>query len=277
MTGRLATLSHSEFAALVQAHGAAFQSVPTRTTSLLVLGQLEDLGDAALPRSLILAQRYRAAGYPIVLYREEEFLLGIELDAGQDSVRARFTIRQLGRILSVPEPRLRSWARAGLIEPVEFVHRLALFDFDEAAQAKRLCELIEAGASVQDIQRGLKAMVAWLGSTECVLVRLSLPSRRRLVVRMEDGQLAETTGQLLLDFDKALGEPALLLDSGNNFTADDWFNLAVDAEDAGDYAQARGAYSRAIELDATDPVLHFNLGNVLYELGEQPAAAAAFQ
>src|SRR5262245_45435265 len=120
------------------------------------------------------------------------------MDVRRDGVHGRFTLRQLSRILSVSEQRLHRWALAGFIEPAEVVHRLAWFNFHEAAQAKRLCQLVDAGASVQDVQRGLRLVESWLGSPERLLARLSLLSGRRLIVRMADGQLAETTGQLRL-------------------------------------------------------------------------------
>lgn len=278
VTGRLATLSHSEFAALVQAHGAVFQSLPTRATTLLVLGLVSE---AEPPRGLLLAQRYRAAGYPLLLCSEEEFLLKVDLDARQDQIQGQFTIRQLGRVLGVPELRLRSWARAGLIEPAEIVHRLGLYNFAEAAQAKRLYELVEAGASIQEIRCGLQAIKSWQRSAERQLARLSLLSRRRLVVRMDDGQLAEPSGQLLFDFDDAQREAeSLAFESSSpsdQDSADDWFNLAMDAEDVGDFEGARSAYGRAIALDGCDPVLHFNLGNVLYARREFHAAVDSYR
>jgi superkiller protein 3 len=92
---------------------------------------------------------------------------------------------------------------------------------------------------------------------------------------LESGQLIEPTGQLCFDFDDEVDGQALC--TWDPRTADEWFHIAIEAEDACDFARARDAYCKAVILDETDPVLRFNLGNVLYELNEFESAAAAFE
>jgi tetratricopeptide (TPR) repeat protein len=98
----------------------------------------------------------------------------------------------------------------------------------------------------------------------------------RLLVRLEDGRLAEPSGQLQLEFpESSLGE-ALSLPATMR-SADDWFREAVASEDAGDFAGAAAAYEQAIDQEPDDPILHFNLGNVLYATDRLPTAAEHFR
>jgi len=60
------------------------------------------------------------------------------------------------------------------------------------------------------------------------------------------------------------------------WTSQQW-HPAIGHEDAGDFAAAADAYRRAVRLEPDDPILHFNLANALYVLGETDQAAAEFR
>lgn len=85
------------------------------------------------------------------------------------------------------------------------------------------------------------------------------------VLQVIEGAFAEMDGQLLLPLE------------GSNLDADSAFALAEAAEQDGDLASARRWYELAVRLDATDPVLPFNLGNVLDELGLAREAEIAYR
>ena len=109
------------------------------------------------------------------------------------------------------------------------------------------------------------------------LTQLSiLEENGRLLVRMDDGRLAEPSGQLQLEFDRASEEQALSID-GAAKTSDEWFQEALECENQGNYGGAVRAYERAVELEHADPILHFNLGNVLYASQQYPDAEQQFR
>jgi tetratricopeptide (TPR) repeat protein len=85
------------------------------------------------------------------------------------------------------------------------------------------------------------------------------------VLQVFEGALAEMDGQLLLPLE------------GSNLDADGAFALADEAEQEGDLLSARRWYELAVRLDATDPVIPFNLGNVLDELGLAREAEIAYR
>lgn len=275
VTGRLVSMTHANFAELVAAQGGEFVPVPTRGTSLLVIGQdgwpLE--GDGRQTVNLVRARRLRAFGYPIELLSEEGFYGRLNLAAPQWAVRRRSTINQLSRLLKLPGRQLRTWMRAGLIEPVEVVHRLAYFDFRQVASAKNLCELTLAGVSPQQVRESLEHLRTWLPGIDAPLAQLRLlESDGRLLVRLADDRLVEPSGQLHFDFvGSPADEPEIVAFGGRS--AEAWFEEALDLEDRGRLAESVAAYREAVRLEPDDPVLHFNLANALFTCNEPEAAA----
>jgi Tetratricopeptide repeat len=85
------------------------------------------------------------------------------------------------------------------------------------------------------------------------------------VLKVLEGTLAEIDGQFLLPLD------------GSDLDADRVFALAEESEQEGDLVTARRWYEFAARLDATDPVIPFNLGNVLDELGFTREAEIAYR
>ncbi len=85
------------------------------------------------------------------------------------------------------------------------------------------------------------------------------------VLKVLEGTLAEIDGQFLLPLE------------GSDLDADGVFALAEESEQEGDLVTARRWYELAARLDATDPVIPFNLGNVLDELGFTREAEFAYR
>jgi tetratricopeptide (TPR) repeat protein len=280
LTGRLASMTHREAGSLIEELGGAFVQSPTRDTDFLVVGQdgLPLGADGALTASLLRARRLRAEGYPIELINEDAFLRRLGLVEHEAGVHRRYTIVQLSRILGVPRDRIRAWMRAGFVEPVETVNRLALFDYQQVTTAKMLFELVQSGLTPGRIRDGLERLRRWLPDVDSPLSQLSvLESSGRLLVRLDDGRLAEASGQLQLDFDGPCDEAALTIVVDEEKTAEDWFDEATELEDAGRFDEAAAAYRAAIELAPDDPVLRFNLANVLYSAEKTAEAVTHFR
>ena len=85
------------------------------------------------------------------------------------------------------------------------------------------------------------------------------------MLKVLEGTLAEIDGQFLLQLE------------GSDLDADGVFALAEESEQDGDLVTARRWYELAARLDATDPVIPFNLGNVLDELGFTREAEIAYR
>lgn len=280
VTGRFASMSQAEVGELIRERGGRLTRAPSLRTRLLVVGQggLPLGRDGQPASSLEQARRLKSAGCNLEIITEEEFVERLGLVRETEGIRRRCTIVELARILKLPGARIRTWLKQGLIEPAETVNRVALFDFHQVAAARTLCDLIESGLPPAEIRRGLEQLKRLLPESESPLLQVSAMDSARMLVRLDNGQLAETSGQLHLDFDDGVddGEEVLSFIAVAR-TADDLFEDALALENSGRFQDAADTYQQALNLDPHDPVLHFNLGNVLIRLDQTPAAALQFR
>jgi tetratricopeptide (TPR) repeat protein len=197
-----------------------------------------------------------------------------------DGTHAQCTMRDLTRMLNVSSARLRRWLRDRLIEPTAVEHRLAYFDFHQVTNARRLSELVSRGASLVSIRSGLEQLQRWLPEEQLPLAQLArLEHDGRLLLRLHD-RLLDRQGQRHFDFDagqRARGAVALSVARKRHCGLDDLFDAALAAEDSGRLDEAEQLYAQAIDVDASDPVLHFNRGNVLFALARFDDACASFR
>lgn len=272
--------------------------------------------DGRIAENLELADRLRASGRAIEVIREAAFLDRLGLGGDRADRPQRFTITQLGRILKLPRRRIRAWIRRGLVRPADTVHRIDYFDFGQVAELKRLAELAENGVPVDTIRESLRRLSSWFPETESALARLEeLEGEGGLLVRLRGGRLAEPTGQLRL-FDAAarpaandaaalppeapaaeIATEAAEAPPGNivafpghrvappapapavpgGHTADEWFEIALEHEEAERPEEAGRAYREALLVGGPSAEIAFNLGNVLYSLGRWEEALSRFQ
>jgi tetratricopeptide (TPR) repeat protein len=193
---------------------------------------------------------------------------GAERSHDSAAICRRYTIGDLSRILRVTPWRIRRWVKLGLVTPLETEQRLIYFDFHQATLAKRLCDLLAQGASLAAVRRGLAQLRRWLPEGDPPLAQLARLEPARLLVRIDD-RLLDGAGQQHFDFGED-DEATLTAMLDSLADLDELFEAALGLEDRGQLAEAAEAYRRASELDPLEPVLHFNLGNVLYGLQMLP-------
>ncbi len=274
-TGRLSAMKRDEAAAAIREHGGEFVSSVSRKTDLLVVGQEGSplAKDGGLTLKLLRARELADEGHAIEILSEDEFLA----ELGRERESRHYTLAQLSRILGISGARLRTWVRKGLVKPIRTEHRLHYFEFRDVAAAKAVAELVQSGVSPERIRASVAELAAWLPASGDPFLEVGLEKLGRdLVVRLDDGQLADTRGQFQFDFDapadvrpmpSAVSEPEPL----------SWFEQGLAREDAGDPAGAARAYGLAIAEDRQSPETYFNLGNVLFELGRKEDAARRFE
>jgi tetratricopeptide (TPR) repeat protein len=161
---------------------------------------------------------------------------------------------------------------------VEIVHRLAYFAYQQVASARMLEQLVREGISPQTIRSGLERLRTWLPDVDRPLAQLtSLECDGTMLVRLESGQLAEPNGQLRFDFGASSMDACAAVKAECQRTADEAFEEALRYEDAGELGLAAACYREAIAIEPDNPIVHFNLGNVVYQLGDVKSATTHFR
>jgi Tfp pilus assembly protein PilF len=276
-TGRLASMTRADAVALVRRHGGWPASRITPLTSFLVIGQdgwpLQK--DGRLTNKLRKAQSLIRAGHNMAVMAEEEFLARFGL-ACPEGVRRVYSTAHLSRLLKIPGERLRTWMAAGLIRAVSNVNGISVFDYTQVAGARTLAGLLHAGVNAGRIRRSIRQMQSWLGNIEQPLLQLSLlEDNGELLVRLGDG-LAEPTGQRYFDFADPIEQQGVTSIKSRS-TAEEWFELACEHEDAGRTREALKAYREALCVGGPDAVTYFNMANAFSALGRRDRAIKRYQ
>lgn len=276
LTGRMASMTRDEAVALLEAHGARYTGTVNAATTALVVG---DEGwplkaNGRLTRKLLKAQQLQRRGTSVEILSEAALLRQLGLEEADPLVCGRYSLGEAAAVLGVPRDRLRSWLRAGLIEPAETREQIPYFDLRQIIRAKALVGLAESGVSTRLLRRSLQQLRRWVPGVAESLAWLDrlVPDGRRIVFTSGDGPPFEPSGQIVFDF----REPADLESVPFIGSRVDLFAAAVDHEARGELEAAADAYRELLTREGPDVEVCFNLGNVLYALGDRSAAAERF-
>jgi tetratricopeptide (TPR) repeat protein len=308
--GKLASMARRDAMQLVRQHGAVVLEKPDATATLIVVGEndfLPEAGDQSDWFDDDTQQRIEAGAIEVIA--ETQLWQRLGLVDSQHDIQRLYTPAMLADLLRVPVAVIRRWHRRGLIVPVREVRRLPYFDFQEVATARRLAELLAAGASPRTMEKQLAAFARHLPNVARPLAQLSvIVQGKEILLRQGDG-LLEPGGQLRFDFDATQTEPtpsqavptapdqmarlaAELEEDGQLAAAADMYRAAMAAEGPkaetcfqvaellyrlSDLGGARERYYMAIELDEDYVEARANLGCVLSETGQHELAVAAFE
>ena len=278
--GKLGGMNRKEARELVRQHNGTMVDRVDDTVDLIVIGadvlplseQSELLDDWVVDAS---------ADGRVCVINETQFWqdLGImepELDIGH-----LYTPAMLAGLLDLPISTIRRWHRRGLITPTRQVNKLAYFDFQEVASARRIARLIASGATPQSIETKLSRLAGLYPNLQRPLSQLSVIVEGRNVLLRQSEGLVEPGGQMRIDFDSLVeldsdstaGESQLLSIDGpqtetslDQFTTpDEFIRAAIEFEDADDSRSAIEVY-RAMSL-AFGPTADasFRIAELLYQ------------
>lgn len=291
VVGRLASMARRDAAKLIRQHGAVLlPGVDESATIVVIAGdelplRFESGGlQEALPPDVLAA----AEAGRIEVVSEEQFWqrLGAVGDEGPSQVRRLYTPGMLAQLLGVPVAVVRRWQRRGLIRPVREVSRLAYFDFQEVATARRLAELLGAGVSPQRIEKQLESLRRVMPDIERPLAQLAvIVEGRDILLRQGDG-LIDSAGQMRFDFeptspahdtqDASPSGTLRMIVSGDEeaqaASPDELLQLAAQYDDDGLLDAAEEAYRAALAAGGAQAEVCFQLAELLYRRGDLPAA-----
>ncbi len=286
LVGRLASMSKRDAAQLIREHGGTLVDRVAGDVAWIVIGEAEmPFPDLTGTEEWLDAEMRAAADEGRVRVATETQLwqhLGL-VDLDHD-VHRLYTPAMLADLLGVDIRTIRRWHRRGLIKPARMVRRLAYFDFQEVATARRLAELLAAGVKAGALERKLAGLARYLPDVERPLAQLSIIIEgKEILLRQGDG-LIEPGGQLRFDFGAAEGAgndvegtelPGPVSISTEQIHADrlarspdEICRLAAELEDEGQLATAADMYRAAMAVGGPKAETCFQLAELLYRQGD---------
>ena len=194
------------------------------------------------------------------------------------------TTREVAELLGFSVGQVRQFVKRGLVAPARGARGEHRFSFPDVVLLRMAKRLLEDDVPPRRALATLAKLQRERGGRPLASIRV-LGQGRQVVVRDAAALWEAATGQGLLDFDAADGEPrsggrerpaatrvAALAErrerpagqGAAQLGADEWYDLGVRLEEL-DPPNAPGAYARAIALDAAHADAHVNLGR-LYQL-----------
>jgi len=286
--GKLASMSKRDAGRLVRGYGATVAENVDQSVDLVAVG--EDglpIGEISDVDDLLGESTRRAAeqgSLEILTETELWHRLGlVELEQG---IHRLYTPAMLAELLKVPVAVIRRWHRRGLIVPVREVRRLAYFDFQEVATARRLAELLAAGMSPRAIEKKLESLSRLLPGVKRPLAQLSaIIEGKEILLRQGDG-LIDPGGQLRFDFEASENGPgpahrksaeilslAKQARSGETMVSpDEMCRLAAELEEEGHLEAAAEVFRAVAAATGGHPEICFQIAELLYRLGDLDGA-----
>lgn len=287
--GKLGGVNRREVRRLVRENGGVLSDLSDPSVDMVVIGADElPIGEEDLLNE---ATRMAAAEGRTEIISETQFWQRLGLVEGEQNVRRLYTPAMLAELLNVSVASIRRWHRRGLIVPAREVHRLPYFDFQEVATARRLAQLLAAGASPQTIERKLEGLSRYLPEVERPLAQLPvIVEGKEILLRQGEG-LVEPSGQMRIDFgaieseaDQQQAEPiapwqeilpiedVLRVHCERLPTPAEMLDLAVRCEDEGELEAAADMYRAALSAAGPKAEVCFQLAELLYRLDDLSAA-----
>jgi Tfp pilus assembly protein PilF len=257
IVGRLAALPSRLVTAEVARRGGVVRRGLSRRTDLLVIGHgaLRQAADGRLQDKL---ERAKAAGAPCL--SENAFLRELGLLPALAPQAGAMPLEDLPAQAGLAGDRVELLVLFDVIQPVG-----GRCSFRDLVAAREVARLLREGLRLAEIMEG-SGRLAHRGGADQPLTRLKLVCDGGRLARRMDDRIVELDGQLRL----SLADPV-------SPTADELFEAAEDAEQAGDLEAAATFYQRCVDVDRTDPIALFNLANVLRELGTRGEARLVLQ
>ena len=289
--GKLGGMNRKEAREIVRKHGGTVVDQADKTVNIVVIGaDVLPLGDQAdlLDDWVIEAN----ANGELTVVNESKFWQDLGMVETELDIEQLYTPAMLAQLLDIPISTIRRWHRRGLITPTRQFKKLAYFDFQEVASARRIARMIASGATPKAIETKLSRLAGLYPNLQRPLSQLSVIVEGQVVLLRQGEGLVEPGGQRRIDFD-SLDVPAIdPLETGTSTdlisidqlieiekpqldqlaTPNEFIKMAIEFEDDDDTQSAIEVY-RAMSL-ALGPSADvcFRIAELLYQQNDLTGA-----
>lgn len=280
IVGKLASMPRTEAAKLIATHGGQLLQTADESVTLVVMGDGVRASDVAVQLPTAVQDRVDAGR--VTLVDETQLWRRLGLVDESVGVSRLYTPALLAEMVKVEPRTIRRWHRRGYLVPACEVRKLPYFDFSEVRVARRLAELVHAKVSLSAIDRQMTELDRLAGDVARPLADLSIVVEGGRIYLQRDGDLAEPSGQLLIDFDAptdSATSPAIAnpsphagLSSITPPTIDELRDMALDLADEGDTSQSLELWRAVLLSGEANAEDHFLTADLLYQQGDLPAA-----
>jgi tetratricopeptide (TPR) repeat protein len=198
-----------------------------------------------------------------------------------------YTTRDVASLLQIPETRIRSYARAGFVQPARGERNEYRFSFQDLVLLRAAAELARQRVPARRISTALARLKAQLPHGRA-LSELCIHAAGEEIVVTERGEPPWNpgSGQFHIEFDVGqlatrvarlvpAATASAVTDRGER-SARAWFELGLEVEAVAP-AEARHAYREALRLEPELEEARINLGRLLHEQGEPRLAEAEYR
>jgi len=188
----------------------------------------------------------------------------------------QFGVREAEKLLGLPRSTIRALIEAGFVSPARGPRNAWRFSFQDLIVLRTAQALAAAKVPAKRITRSLKELRRHLPEA-MPLSGLSIGAvGERVVVKEGASRWQAESGQYLLAFE---GDPAAgaLRVIEQKMSIDEEIDRGYDLHQAGDLDKAEAVYRKALDVHGPDPLLLYNLGVLLQDLGRNGDAAEAYR
>jgi tetratricopeptide (TPR) repeat protein len=188
----------------------------------------------------------------------------------------QFGVREAEKLLGLPRSTIRALIEAGFVSPARGPRNAWRFSFQDLIVLRTAQALAAAKVPAKRITRSLKELRRHLPEA-MPLSGLSIGAvGERVVVKEGASRWQAESGQYLLAFE---GDPAAgaLRVIEQKMSIDEEIDRGYDLHQAGDLDKAEAVYRKALDAHGPDPLLLYNLGVLLQDLGRNGDAAEAYR
>jgi tetratricopeptide (TPR) repeat protein len=287
LRGKFGGMKKKDVAQLIKSNGGNIVDTIDSHTDIVVIGANE-LALDGLQTWLDEHSRNRAAQGQLEIISETQLWQRLGLVEPEQQIHRLYTPAMLAQLLELPLAVIRRWHRRGLIAPVREFFKLPYFDFQEVVMARRLAEVLAAGASPSAIETKLKQLSEFLPEVERRISQLAVIVEGKDLLLRQGGGLIEPGGQLRIDFDslensnlETLTAPAQSLpfkqceiqtDTQNFVLPNDYLELANALEEEERISEAIEVFRSMILAFGPSAESCFQLGDLLLRIDDLPAA-----